>query len=305
MSTIVGREWLEYYQRFTYFSTNTVRDRCQPWVFQHASPSQKAIVLIHGLTDSPYFLRAIASHFHTQLGYDVYLPLLHCHGLRAPKGMTGVDLGEWKSNVRFAIQEATKTSDQVSVGGLSTGGALAFYMACTKPRVNGGLYLFSAALDLAGGPFGLIGDFKEWLLRTPIAAIFDNDKPLIGPNPYRYDHMDIDGAKELSRLIKETDDLLKGYDKMTPFPKWVFAAHSECDQTADILGIKKLKEKTAGGHFTSFFISNDAQVAHAELVLDKPIFPSGKSSGQNEPLEKSNPKFAEMMAAISKFETNC
>lgn len=303
MSTTDGTEWQAYYRRFTYFSTDKVREGCHPWLFRQASPSGKAIVLVHGLTDSPYFMKAIARHFYHQLGYDVYLPLLHCHGLKVPGGMKGVDLGEWKANVRFAVQEAAGTSDRVSVGGLSTGGALAFYMACTKPRVNGGVYLFSAALDLAGGPFGLIGEFKEWLLRTPIADLFDSDKSLIGPNPFRYDHMDIDGAKELARLIKETDDLLKGYDKKTPFPKRVFAAHSESDETADIQGIKKLGEKTAKGNFTSFFIPRAVKVGHAELVLEQPIFASGgPSEAQAAPLEKANPRFADMMAAVSRFE---
>lgn len=85
----------------------------------------------------------------------------------------------------------------------------------------------------------MIGEFKEWLLGTPFIDAFDSDKPLIGRNPYRYARMDVDGARELARLIKETDDLFKGFDAQAPFPKRVFAAHSECDQTADIQGIKR------------------------------------------------------------------
>lgn len=302
MNAVSSKEWVEYYQRFTYFSSDTVREGCHPRVYKHQTPSKKAIVLVHGLTDSPHFLTAIAHHFHTQLGYDVYLPLLHCHGLKVPRGMKGVDLGEWKANVRFSIKEAAGTADRISVGGLSTGGALSFFMACTKPLVNGDLYLFSAALDLAGGPLGLFGEFKEWLLRTPIADVFDSDKSLIGPNPYRYDHMDIDGAKELSRLIRETDDLLKGYDEKNLFQKRIFAAHSKCDETADINGIKKLANKTEDGCFTSFFIPEDAKVSHAELVLKEPIYASGTSPESGKPLEKANPKFEDMMTAISTFE---
>jgi pimeloyl-ACP methyl ester carboxylesterase len=218
MSTPDGKEWLAYYGRFPYFSTDTVRDGYHPRVFEHEAATRKAIVLCHGLTDSPYFLMAIARHFHTHLGYDVYLPLLHGHGLKEPKGMEGVELGEWKANVRFAVQAAAEKAARVSIGGLSTGGALSFYMACTKPRITGDLYLFSAALDLAGGPLGLIGEFKEWLLGIPLIDALDSDKPLIGRNPYRYDRMDVDGAKELARLIKETDDLLKGFDAKPPFP---------------------------------------------------------------------------------------
>ena len=133
MSASDGKEWLAYYERFPYFSTDTVRDGCHPRVFEHEAATGKAIVLCHGLTDSPHFLAAIARHFHTHLGYDVYLPLLHGHGLKEPKGMEGVELGEWKANVRFAVQAAAEKAARVSIGGLSTGGALSFYMACTKP----------------------------------------------------------------------------------------------------------------------------------------------------------------------------
>ena len=68
MSASDGKEWLTYYKRFPYFSTDTVRDGCHPRVFEHEAATGKAIVLCHGLTDSPYFLMAIARHFHTQFG---------------------------------------------------------------------------------------------------------------------------------------------------------------------------------------------------------------------------------------------
>lgn len=48
--------------------------------------------------------------------------------------------------------------------------------------------------------------------------------------------MDKDGARELAYLMKETDDLLDGFDVECPFPKRVFAAHSECDSKASIAG---------------------------------------------------------------------
>jgi alpha-beta hydrolase superfamily lysophospholipase len=301
MSAPDGKEWLAYYQRFAYFSTDTVRDGCHPWVFEHEARAGKAIVLCHGLTDSPYFLMAIARHFHTNLDYDVYLPLLHGHGLKDPKGMEGVELEEWKANIGFAVETAAGRAEFVSVGGLSTGGTLSFYTACTNSKVTGDLYLFSAALDLAGGPMGLIGEMKERILRTFLADLLDSQKPLIGCNPYRYDRMDMDGAKELARLIKETDGLLEDFDAKTPFPKRVFAAHSESDKTADINGIRNLQEKTPSERFTAYFIPMAVEVSHASLVLEEPIF-AADSTGGEKPLEKANPKFAEMMAAITEFE---
>lgn len=301
MSSSDSKEWLAYYDRFPYFTTDTIRDGCHPRVFKHEAATGKAIVLCHGLTDSPYFLMAIARHFHTNLGCDVYLPLLHGHGLKDPKGMEGVELEEWKANFGFAVDTAAGRAEFVSVGGLSTGGTLSFYTACTNPKVTGDLYFFSAALDLAGGPMGLIGEMKERILRTFLADLLDSQKPLVGRNPYRYDRIDMDGAKELARLIKETDGLLKGFDAKTPFPKRVFAAHSESDKTADIGGIRNLQKKTPPERFTTYFIPKDEDVSHASLVLEESIFAVDATEGEK-PLEKANPKFAEMMAAISDFE---
>ncbi|MEN8808263.1 MAG: alpha/beta hydrolase [Desulfobacterales bacterium] len=301
MSSSDSKEWLAYYDRFPYFTTDTIRDGCHPRVFKHEAATGKAIVLCHGLTDSPYFLMAIARHFHTNLGCDVYLPLLHGHGLKDPKGMEGVELEEWKANFGFAVDTAAGRAEFVSVGGLSTGGTLSFYTACTNPKVTGDLYFFSAALDLAGGPMGLIGEMKERILRTFLADLLDSQKPLVGRNPYRYDRIDMDGAKELARLIKETDGLLKGFDAKTPFPKRVFAAHSESDKTADIGGIRNLQKKTPPERFTTYFIPKDEDVSHASLVLEESIFAVDATEGEK-PLEKANPKFAEMIAAISDFE---
>jgi pimeloyl-ACP methyl ester carboxylesterase len=299
-----GRRWREYFERFQYFTENAVRDGCHPMTFEHETAAEKAVVLCHGLTDSPYFLKAIARHFHTHLGYDVYLPLLHGHGLKVPKDMEGVELVEWKANIGFAVDTAARGSASVSAGGLSTGGTLSFYTACTNPKMTGDLYLFSAALDLAGGPRGLIVEIKERILRTFLADLLDSKQPLIGRNPYRYARMDMDGAHELALLIKETDGLLKGFDAKTPFPKRVFAAHSESDKTADINGIRNLQKKTPPERFTTYFIPKAENVSHASLVLEEPIFAVDSTEGEK-PLEKANPKFSEMMAKVTAFERLC
>lgn len=290
-----SHEWLDYYNRFSYFSSEKVRDGCYPRIMEHAESPEKAIVLVHGLSDSPYFMTAIGNHFHRNLGYNVYMPLLHCHGLKEPKGMEGVKLEEWKANVRFAIESAAAKSKQISIGGLSTGGALSFHMAATLPEINGALYLFSAALDLAGGPFGLIGELKERLLCTFLADILDKNKPLIGENPYRYGHIDMDGARELAKLIRETDSILERFSPENPFSKRVFAAHSECDRTAEISGIEKLQSLSVRERFYFFRLPKHFGVSHASLVLKDPIPKCG------EPLEKKNPQFKEMMEAISAF----
>jgi hypothetical protein len=212
--------------------------------------------------------------------------------------MEGVQLDEWKANVNFAVDMAASKASHVATGGLSTGGTLSFYTAANNPKILGTVYLFSAALDLAGGIGGLVGDLKERLLRTFLVDILDNDKPLIGANPYRYARMDMDGARELSKLISETDALIKGFSPKRPFPKRVFAAHSESGSTANIEGIEYLQKVLAPDQFTFFRIPKEAGVSHASLVLKDAIYAIDASTNA-EPLEKANPQFQAMMEAIA------
>ena len=125
--------------------------------------------------------------------------------------------------------------------------------------------------------------------------VFERQKPLIGQNPYRYSHVDLDGARELALLMKETDTILDGYSEGQPFAGRVFAAHSECDTTASIAGIEKLQSAVVPDRFTFFRIPRSAAVSHASVVLAQPIPETG------EVLEKANPLFAEMMAAMATF----
>ena len=296
-----GEIWHEYYQNFSYFSDEKVREGCEPRVYLHEGDVQKAIVLVHGLSDSPHFMRALAEHFHENLGYNVYLPLLHCHGLKEPSGMEEVELSEWKNNVSWSIEKAEEHVQTISIGGLSTGGVLSYAAAVSHPAINGGLYLFSAALDLFGGKIGLMGELFERLLLLPwIETLNDSSAPLVVPEKlYCYDRVDIDGAKELARLISETDSISRSYGLERKFPKPIFAAHSECDETADIEGILSLQEKCRPEKFTFFRISESEEVPHPSVVLKEAIFDATNS---DRVLNKANSQFGAMLDAIDEFE---
>ena len=263
---------------------------------EHPATAEKSVVLVHGLSDSPFFMTAIGEFFFNKLRHNVYMPLLHCHGLREPNGMEEVDLAEWQENVAFAIEKARAASKEVSIGGLSTGGTLSFHAAMTNPGVTGTLYLFSAALDLAGG---LVGQIKERLARFPGMAdfleLFEGNKDLIGLNPYRYASVDKDGARELAKLIKETDALTRKIKAAKPLTRKIFADHSECDDTASIQGIEAIQKLTAPGRFTFFRLRKAEKVGHASVVLSAPVLaPDGRV------LEQANPRFPQMMEAIAR-----
>jgi hypothetical protein len=108
--------------------------------------------------------------------------------------------------------------------------------------------------------------------------------------------MDMDGAQELARLIKETDTIIDEYDQNDPFPHRIFAAHSECDTRASIAGIEDLEKVSDPDRFEFYRIQKAYQVPHASLVLKEPISINGKI------LEAENPRFQPMMDALAAFE---
>jgi len=110
--------------------------------------------------------------------------------------------------------------------------------------------------------------------------------------------MDMDGARELSKMIKETDTLIKQFNPKKIFSQRVFAAHSESDTTANITGIEDLQKVSLPDRFTFFRIPKAVGVSHASLVLKDSIYAGNARSGEP-PLEKANPQFDQMMAAIA------
>lgn len=296
------REWLwtEYLEQFPMASVHGIREGCHPRKMIHGTSRKKAVVLIHGLTDSPFFMRSVAFYFYDSLGYNVYVPLLQGHGLNDPQGMAGVALPEWKKNVRFAISAASLGGARVSVGGLSLGGILSLYMACTEAAVSGNIYLFAAALGLSPGSLCVPGCLKEFLLRLPFAGCCDNGRPLIGNNPYRYRRVSLNGAIELSRLIGEMDVLLRKSGTVRQARR-TFAAWSEYDKVVSLKKLRNLGRMIGEDLFNPFVIPAEKRIDHSSLVLKEPIFALDAQPGQG-PLERANPCFRQMVDAIGRFE---
>ncbi len=291
------KDWDSYYtSHFRGYKTKAdVRDGCHPLMFKHGG-TRNAIVLVHGLTDSPYFLRDIGEYFCSEMGFDVYLPLLRAHGLKQPEDMKDASAAHWKEDVAFALEAAQQSGGKISIGGLSTGGTLSVDMAMSQPQIiNGGIFLFSAALGLASN----LGDLTEAFLRSPLAAFFDhldqtsliNNSP--SGNPYRYSKMDIGGSAELSKLMGEVEQLMANHVVAQP----LFAAHSEADTTADIADIEKLVARSPQAEM--FRIGKCFNVPHASVVLKNPVL-----SKNNSPLEPANPFFRSMLITLHDFAKN-
>ncbi|MEM7543634.1 MAG: alpha/beta hydrolase [Pseudomonadota bacterium] len=282
--------WTDFLEKFP---AAEVREGCEPCIFLGHN-STEATVLIHGLSDSPYFLKAIAAHLQFQ-GHTVLLPLLHGHGLCQPDGMRGISRHIWRHQVEFSVATAKRLAARVNIGGFSAGGALSVQHWCLHHSdISGALLLFSGALDLAGNVH--LAGFKKWLgksvLQMPIAVLQDRfGTALIGANPYRYARRDYDGVAEFLRLLAELDQQLKNPPARIP----IFAAHSQLDTIASLDAVRDIVEGCGTPTSLVHTIAAANNVSHAQLVLDAPVAASGRE------LEAANPVFDDMMHSLNSF----
>lgn len=89
-----------------------------------------AVVLLHGLTDSPYSVRYLAEDYR-QKGFVAVVPRLPGHGT-APGSLTAVNWESWMATTRLAVREAVRlagSSLPLHMVGYSNGGALAMKYA--------------------------------------------------------------------------------------------------------------------------------------------------------------------------------
>jgi len=100
------------------------------YVLEPAGDPVGAVVLLHGLTDSPYSLRHIARRY-TELGWVAVAIRLPGHGT-VPAGLADVDWEDWTAATRLAVREARRRvgpSRPLHLVGFSNGGALALQYA--------------------------------------------------------------------------------------------------------------------------------------------------------------------------------
>ncbi len=162
------------------------------------------VVLLHGLTDSPYSLRHIAKRYRDR-GYVAIGIRLTGHGT-VPAGLTDVRWEDWMAATRLAIREARRrvpAPAPLHLVGFSNGGALAMKYSLDAledkalPPANRlilvtpmiGITRFARFAGLAGLP-ALLPPFANaaWL---SVVAEF---------NPFKYNSFPVNGARQSYRL---------------------------------------------------------------------------------------------------------
>ena len=199
-----------------------VKHLVSPFELQRAS-SNKAILLIHGLTDSPYLFHDLA-YFYYQQGFNVRTLLLPGHGT-SPSDLMDVDYHDWQIATTYAIERTLLDYEQVYLGGFSTGGALIFDYLINQPQVSDkikGLMMWSPASKAKSDLAWLAGyidylPFVDWVSKD---ADIDFAK---------YESFPFNAGAQVHALMNEVSDAFEGDGYFHDIPLFVVA--SEHDQT--------------------------------------------------------------------------
>ena len=183
-------------------------------------PYRRGILLTHGLTDSPYFMRHLASFFAGQ-GFLVLVILLPGHGTQ-PGDLLDVEWREWAKAVAYGTECVALEVDEVYLGGLSTGATLSLYQSLKDPRVCG-LFLYSPALKITRR--AAYAKMHKLYSRLIPAAKWVTIQP--DADCYKYESFPKNGAAQMHSLTHAVRTLSRGH--ALPIP--VFAVASADDAT--------------------------------------------------------------------------
>lgn len=164
-------------------------------------------LLVHGLTDSPYSLKALAEALYAR-GFEVTVLRLPGHGLW-PAMLTAVDSDDWAAAVRLAAADVaarTPAGRPYYVGGYSTGATLVLAhaldtLADPALRRPDRVLLLSPAVELPRlAPLANLLDLLAVLPVEPVQKV-RWQSVLPEYDPYKYNSFPINGTRQVNRAV--------------------------------------------------------------------------------------------------------
>lgn len=140
-------------------------------IFVHGSKTPRAIVLIHGLTNSPRQFRELGQQFYER-GYNVIVPRLPEHGLEPAdiSHLKTLTAEKYRDYADRAIDIAQGLGDSVFVIGLSAGGNVAAWIAQHRYDVTR-VIVIAPAITIARIPGLLDAPAMNLMERLPNVSI--------------------------------------------------------------------------------------------------------------------------------------
>lgn len=175
------------------------------------------VLLLHGLTDSPYSIRALAEKLHGQRFWVVGLRLPG-HGT-IPSELTGIRWQDWAAAVRIGMDHLQKEigpEPPLYIVGYSTGAALAVEYSL-QGLTNGempmptGLVLISPAIGLP--PVAALAKMQLDLAALPGLSKLEWESVIMEYDPYKYNSFPVNAGVQIYLLTKRIQSMLESSKK--------------------------------------------------------------------------------------------
>ena len=174
-----------------------------------------AVVLLHGLTDSPYSMRGVARRYRDR-GYVAVAIRMPGHGT-VPSGLTDVDWQAWSQAARLAVREARRragASVPLHLVGYSNGGALAMKYALdaiddrSLPRPDR-IVLISPMIGVTSmarfaGVIGWPALFPSFARAAWLGIVPEF-------NPFKYNSFPVNAARQSSLVARRLQEQIAGH----------------------------------------------------------------------------------------------
>lgn len=191
------------------------QDWNRSYVLEPDGEPRGAVVLLHGLTDSPYSLRHIGRHYR-EAGFVVVAIRLPGHGT-VPAGLTAVEWEDWSAATRLAVREAIRRTGPdraLHLVGFSNGGALALMYALDAIgdrdlRQADRLILITPMIGITemarfAGFAGLPAIFPAFASAAWLGVVPEF-------NPFKYNSFPVNGARQSSLLTRALQPRITRY----------------------------------------------------------------------------------------------
>ncbi|AMA03455.1 alpha/beta fold hydrolase [Enterobacter asburiae] len=226
-----------YYRQSLVWPGQFTPDANRSFVLMPAGKPRGAVVLLHGLTDSPYSVRRLAVNYQ-QHGFVAVVPRLPGHGT-APGALTDVDWEMWLAATRLAVREATRLAGEAAplhLVGYSNGGALAMKYtldALDAPSLRKPQHVILLSPMIGVTAFARFAGFAGLpaLLPAFAKAAWLNIAPEY--NPYKYNSFPVNAARQswlLTKALQEQIGRAARENRLANLPP-VLAFQSVMDST--------------------------------------------------------------------------
>ncbi len=234
----------------------------------HGKPYRRGILLTHGLTDSPYFMRHLGAFFQ-QNCFRVMAILLPGHGTR-PGDLLDISWQEWAKAEAYGTDKLAAEVDEVYLAGFSTGGVLSVYQSQADKRVRG-LFLFSPAIKVTSmAAFANVHKIYSWAFPSGKWLNILPDKDY-----YKYESFPANAAAQIYALTKAVESR----SQAVTIP--VFAAASMDDTTVETPATIEFMGRTQNSSSKLVLYSTDVNnkpdgIAAEKLQMVNSVFPERK-----------------------------